>query len=420
MPKVLFISTEFPPAAKSSGVQRILKFVQYLPALGWEPLVLTMHPMAYGESISHQPLSSLPKSLLVKRALAFNTSIHFAIKGRYLSWMALPDRWVSWVFFGFFSGVRFIKRYKPNVIVSSYPHASAHLLALLLHKVTKVPWVADFRDPMLYFNEDIQGVRYKIYQWLEAQTIKHCHCAVFTTPSAISQYAKVKFPDYPESKWHLIENGFDEAVFLDAELLLQKVAKHEGNKITLLHAGVLYPDERDPCCFFQAVANLLSSGVIKTGALQIILRAPGNELSYQIAINELGLQDIILIKPQLNYIEALAEMLSVDGLLVFQGANCNVQVPAKVYEYFRAKKPIFALTDSAGDTASLLRSAGIDNIAALDNAAQITALLGVFLQRLNLGEPSIATSSFVTAQSRKSRAVQLADVLSVCVKTGTQ
>ena len=65
------------------------------------------------------------------------------------------------------------------------------------------------------------------------------------------------------------------------------------------------------------------------------------------------------MEPGVSFRNAVAEMLSADGLLIFQASNCNHQIPAKVYEYFRAKRPIFAMTDPKGDTASLLKSMGI-------------------------------------------------------------
>ena len=40
MKRVLMVAYHFPPLAGSSGIQRTLRFVQHLPALGWQPLVL--------------------------------------------------------------------------------------------------------------------------------------------------------------------------------------------------------------------------------------------------------------------------------------------------------------------------------------------------------------------------------------------
>ena len=40
MRKALLIAYHFPPFAQSSGIQRTLRFAQYLPVFGWEPVIL--------------------------------------------------------------------------------------------------------------------------------------------------------------------------------------------------------------------------------------------------------------------------------------------------------------------------------------------------------------------------------------------
>jgi len=287
-------------------------------------------------------------------------------------------------------------------------------LGLLLHKVTGLPWVADFRDPMLYHNTNVTGVRECFYQWIEKQTIRHCRYAIFTTPSAITQYAHIKFPEYPESKWVLIENGFDEADFLSAEKLNPAMGIPHKKKV-LLHSGGLFPEERDPSCFFKAVALLLSEGMISDGMVNIILRASGDEVRYQAMIDALGLQNIIFLAPKLDYQEALAEMLSVDGLLVFQGSLCNFQVPAKLYEYLRARKPILALTDPSGDTAFLLRRAELEYMADLDNVQDIALKLCTLIQKLIAGDATVINNEFIARQSREQRTLLLRDVFERCL-----
>jgi hypothetical protein len=43
MKKVLIITYYWPPGS-GAGVQRWLKFSKYLPAFGWEPVILTVNP----------------------------------------------------------------------------------------------------------------------------------------------------------------------------------------------------------------------------------------------------------------------------------------------------------------------------------------------------------------------------------------
>ena len=87
----------------------------------------------------------------------------------------------------------------------------------------------------------------------------------------------------------MIENGFDEENFQNAETELEPLPLGSPGQITLVHSGVLYPKERDPRPFFAALGALKRSGQISSGDLQIILRATGSDDLYRPMINELGI-----------------------------------------------------------------------------------------------------------------------------------
>jgi hypothetical protein len=76
MKNILIIAKDYPPSNESSGVQRILKFSQYLPQLGWDVQVLTMNVKAYGDSVNNAQLAEIPECVLVKRAFALNTALN--------------------------------------------------------------------------------------------------------------------------------------------------------------------------------------------------------------------------------------------------------------------------------------------------------------------------------------------------------
>jgi len=331
--------------------------------------------------------------------------MHLSFRGRYLSWMALPDRWMSWTPFALSTGLQLIAKNRPNVLFSTYPCATAHLIALIIHRITGISWIADFRDPMLYKNDNVKGLQYHFYSWIERQTMQYCRRAVFTTPGAIEHYAKKRYPQYPADKWVLIANGYDEQNF--AECTAADKDNHSPAKLVLLHAGYLYRVERDPGCFFYALASLLKQNLIHPDRLKIVLRASGYEKEYGELIGRYGLQEMVFLQPAVAYKQALAEMLSADGLLLFQGALCNWQIPAKIYEYFRAKKPIFALTDVAGDTANLLYDAGIDTLAPLDDAERIASAFLAFYNLLARGQEPLPDDAFIEKQSRFSRPREL-------------
>jgi len=115
--------------------------------------------------------------------------------------------------------------------------------------------------------------------------------------------------------------------------------------------------------------------------------------------------------PQLGYREALLEMLDADSLLVLQASNCNEQIPAKVYEYLRAGRPILALTDLAGDTATVLREAGLTSMARLDDQNAIEKALPAFLERVRGGAEPRPVPAAVARSSREGRAEQLAALM---------
>ena len=104
-------------------------------------------------------------------------------------------------------------------------------------------------------------------------------------------------------------------------------------------------------------------------------------------------------------------MMQADALLVMQAGNCNAQIPAKLYEYLRTRRPVLALTDPHGDTAATLLQAGVTEMAPLDSAAQIEALLPAFVSKVRTDTASRANPAAVKAASRSARAKTFAALL---------
>ena len=182
---------------------------------------------------------------------------------------------------------------------------------------------------------------------------------------------------------------------------------NRNGPFTLIHSGVLYPSERNPEPFFQALSELRRDGHIGPDKLRIVLRASGNEQNYANRLRELNIADIAFLEPPTPYVDALREMLTSDGLLIFQAANCNHQIPAKAYEYLRARKPVFALTDHQGNTAQLLRDSGIDTIVDIASKDEIKLGLLNFLHLLESGNAPVASMQTVETHSRRARTQQL-------------
>jgi len=406
--RVLLVAYHYPPVAGSSGVQRTLKFSQYLPEFGWEPIVLTISLRAY-EAVRKDQLGEIPENLIVARAFGIDAARHLSVGGKYLDLLAYPDRWVSWWPTAVMVGRRLIRRYRVRAIWSTYPIATAHLIGRSLHLATSLPWIADFRDSMTetYYPPDRR--RRQVYRWIERRTVRDCSRALFTTPGAMRMYAE-RYPEIPDRRWSVLANGFDEENFTHVESRVTH-SRRGGASLRLLHSGILYPEERDPSAFFEALAALKKSGRISAQRLTIVLRATGHDNYHRDLLARYGIADIVRLEPGIAYESALQEMLEADGLLLFQAANCNHQIPAKAYEYLRARRPVLAFTDPAGDTAGLLRDAGIDTIVPLDDANVIAASLGEFLGMLKQGSAPLASEAVIASHSRRQRTEELATIL---------
>lgn len=400
--KVLMVAFHFPPQRGSSGIQRTLKFAEYLPSRGWQPLVLSAHARAYTDA-GGAPYAGPAQ---VTRAFALDTARHLALRGRYSQFMALPDRWAAWILGAVPAGLRLVRRERPALIWSTYPIASAHLIGLVLHRFTGLPWIADLRDPMIDAVHPAGYWMRRAAAWVERLTVHHCVRAVCTTPGAVRSY-RLRYPDLPPERFCLIENGYDEAEFSQ----VMPAPRVAGGPFVLLHSGIVYPSERDPGPLFTALGRLVREGVITAAAFRLVLRAPVHDALLAKLAHEHGLADLVEIAPPLPYGAALAEMLAADALLVLQAANCNDQVPAKLYEYLRAGRPLLALTDPGGDTAGVMRAAGIDTVAPLDDAGAIAQMLVRLLDLARRGQAPLAPSAFVQAQGRLARTAQLAELM---------
>jgi glycosyltransferase involved in cell wall biosynthesis len=409
MRSVLLIAYHFPPMGLSSGLQRTLSLTRYLPEQQWQPVVLTAHPRTY-ESINEGQVADIPTGTVVKRAFALDTRKHLSVMGRYFRFMALPDQWVSWAVGGVLSGLNLIRKYRPAVIWTTYPIATAHLIGLALHRLTGLPWVADFRDPMTDEHYPQSPAKLKAYRWIERHTVNHCNVAVFTTGATLELYRQ-RYPDLPAERWALVPNGFDEEIFAEVELglVLTSATSQETPKI-LLHSGVIYPSERDPSAFFQALARLKLSDQIDSARFKVRLRACGHESIFRPLLQDYGIEDLVELLPVIAYREALAEILSADALLVMQADNCNHQVPAKVYEYFRAGRPVLTLTDPDGETARVVRDAGLEDIFPLNDVDAIATGLVEFLRKVDDGSAAKVAPGAVRHASRQHSAEMFARI----------
>lgn len=408
------VAYHYPPIRGSSGFQRTLAFSKYLAEFGWKATVLTVDRRAYEEtSVDNEHL--IPSHVEVVRAPALDTARHLSIRGRYLDFMALPDRWQSWIPGGVLYGLLCIRRHRPDALFSTFPIASAHVIALFLHRLTGLPWVADLRDPMDQTTYPANPTVRRAFRWIEERVFREADQILVTTPGTATFYRE-RYGALADTKLLVIPNGFDPEAFPADFDGTNRAQRSRGpvsptEPLVLLHSGLLYPRERDPQPFFRALVRLRTIDPTALQNVRVVLRATGYDRLYGPMLEQHRLADLVTLAPPLPYDQAIRETLSADALFIFQAQNCDRQIPAKAYECLYAGRPILGVTNPRGDTGQLLQSMGVESIAALEDEDAIFQMLVTAVPRIRAGDASTPAADRVAQLSRRFRTAELADVL---------
>jgi len=350
---LLMVAWLYAPAGGSSGVLRPLKFSKYLPARGWIPHILTVRESLY-RHIDQSLLGDIPVEASVHRTFAVDLGRHLAVRGRQLVPFALPDRYVGWLPFAVARGLRIIRRHQITALYSTSPSPTAHLVAAVLKAASKVPWVADFRDPWVEDPGTAFGTRpwrHRLDCRLERLVVRSADRLTVTTPDLRGDFLG-RYPDLPPDKVQVIYNGYDEE---DFETL---GPASRPDRFEIMHAGLVDREFRNPFPLFEAVSSLIAEGRLPREHVRITflgispwLRSP----QFTARVRALGLEAIVELVPRVPHSEALHRLGRSAVLLLLQASeDTGSLIPAKAFEYLRLGRPILALTLN-GATADLLK-----------------------------------------------------------------
>lgn len=411
--KLLFVAYHFPPIQGSSGVHRSLSFAKYLPEHQWRPTVLTVHPRAYPSSCFSN-LALVPEDLEVIRTFALDTRKHLSFYGRYPQLLALPDRWATWIPFAVRRGVEFVQKTSVDVIMSTFPIASASVIAHMISVRTGVPWLADLRDPMVTEGYPEQATMRRSFERLEAKIFRDASRVVVTTQGAANLYRR-RFAAQSSRKLRVVENGVDTEMFANIDIP-GKRNRAQGT-IRLLHSGLVYREGRNPTPLLRSLGRLAAEGLVDHSNFRLCFRASARDKFIASQAERYGVSALVETLPEsLDYQSALVEMVQADGLLLLQGKQFNDQIPAKVYEYLYARRPILALTEPAADTGRLLKRYGVECIGSLESDVSVDWAFREFLSQMKRGGfPEVPAGESLDALSRCHRAGELAHILNELV-----
>lgn len=434
MKNVLIVAYYFPPSG-GPGVQRVLKYVQYLRSFGWEPTVLTVRDgnfPARDESL----LAKIPESVRVIRteifepydlyrrltgkakgtAIDVNTMHKAGAKLPLSERMAefvratvfIPDARIGWYRQAIKAGMRAIREHHIDAIYSSSPPYTCALIARGLKRRTGLPWVAGFRDPWTGFitTPDRWAIPAAIDRRLER--------SVFTTADAvevawvgITKDALRKYPDLPTEKFHHLPNGFDSTDFPAAD-----ASARTDDRFTVTYAGSMY-GVRNPDAFLAAVEQLVTQGAVDRERIRLrFIGRFGDEVLATFRASPLA--DAIEVVGYMPQGESIAQLLLADALLlvVDECDESDEVVPGKVYEYIGSGRPLIAVAPERGAIADLIaetRSGYVAHQTNLDGIAR--AFMTLYNDHINGTHSLTPDTAAISRYERRNTTQQLAGLL---------
>jgi glycosyltransferase involved in cell wall biosynthesis len=404
-------------------MQRTLKFARYLPELRWDVEVLTVRPRAY-DTLDLSMLDQIPKQVSVHRTFCPHPAKHMSIGGRYPGIFNFLDRFVYWFPFGVWKGWQLLRHGRFDVIYSTSPTRTAHLIAGTLARWTGIPWVCDFRDPWLDATNEPRVLRafggktlVRFLRARERDIVKRANRVIVNTAPSKADLAG-RHSDLDSSRIDVLPNGYDEADFDGISAAIRNVP---DRCLVLLHSGEIYPVTRDPHPLIEAVASLVNSGRIAMNDVHMRFIGSGPALesgSFHNWLRERSMEKMVSIEPRMAHKPCIAQMLAADVLLLLQCTpEANVQVPAKFYEYLRTGKPMLTMAPMSSATAQITTECRAGWVLDSKDAAGLRAavLEMVALHQAGALKPNRVSS---TKYERRQLTIRLAKIFDECCQTG--
>lgn len=427
MKKVLIISYYWPPSG-GGGVMRWLKMSKFLPELGWQPIIYTpenpdpsvidesllseihpdiielkmpiWEPYSFYRKITGKKSGEKFKSGYISEAAEGNwkSRLSVFIRGNFL----IPDPRKFWIKPSVKFLSKFLNENPVDLIISTGPPHSMHIIALNLKKKYDITWIADFRDPWtdidFYHKLKLTTWADKKHKNLEKKVLAAADHIVTVSPGCAADIQKIA-----HRKIEVINNGFDPT---DYDFELPKL----DEKFTISHFGAFNKD-RNPAALWKVLGELASVNPDFKKLLQIKLIGQTDQ-SVISEIEKNKLKENIVVKDHLAHKEGLIELSKSQVLLLPLNDAPNVKgiLPGKMYEYMALRRPILALGPTDADYAKILGETKAGISLDFSDEQGINTTLQNYFQRFLNNNLEIESEAF-EKYSRKNLAKQFLNLI---------
>jgi glycosyltransferase involved in cell wall biosynthesis len=355
MRRVLMVCPYFVPSA-SVAAKRPLRFVRHLRRFDWEPVVLTIDGSA-GGGIDSRQAELLPDNLFVDRSYA---GLSWALWGRFEAYKAKTrgkgeqakagsakkiklledlidltydltpiDRFIPYMYGASRQMIRLCREQNIDAIYITASPFSAMLAGVLAKQKTKLPLLFDMRDPWvldpLYFHKKPRLVQ-NLERRLEQKCFNEADRILLNTERAVLAYKEL----YPPQKQKIfyLHNGFDQELFLPTQTTVPEQ--------TIVHFGNFFRH--------RTMGNLLKA-VQRFGGVKLVVYGGFRDEDRTLAAS-LGMLERLEERKPVSYTQSMQELSKAKVLLLIQSEDTDLQIPAKMFDYLCAKRPILALANN--------------------------------------------------------------------------
>jgi glycosyltransferase involved in cell wall biosynthesis len=373
--RLLMIINFFPPAA-GGGVYRPLSFVKYLSRSSWEITVVTPRPGEFW--ISDPELEDqIPDGVRVVRTGSLSgpralnsfrggrsrrSSGGFGMLRSIGEIFLVPDTYVGWIPFASRAAERLCREGHFDLVYSTSPPDSSHLVARRISRRFGLPWIADFRDPWiaLHLRRPPTPLHVSWHRRLE-RGVMGADAVLVTT----QWHGEMLRADFPGARIEQVPNGFDEEDFEGLE-----VTERPSRPFTILHGGMLTLG-RSIGPFLEGLSLFIREHPDSRDDVRVTFLGGRESRNEELAVRA-GLGDIVSFEDNVSHAECVRRECSSHVLLLLKHDDDRYRglVPGKLYEYLGARRPILAVVPE-GEAADIVRGTGRGEVTPIGDARAI-------------------------------------------------